>query len=70
MGLLLASSVVGGNASAIERYTSFPEFLHTGSLIIDDIQVAASGVRAGRWCACGNGRQGTALNISNAGRSG
>ena len=38
MGLLLASSVVGGDPSKLERYTSFPEFYYTGSLIIDDIQ--------------------------------
>ena len=37
MGLLLACTVVGGDPATLERYTSFPEFLHTGSLIIDDI---------------------------------
>ena len=50
MGLLLASSVVGGEASKLERYTSFPEFLHTGSLIIDDIQ-DNSMLRRGGPCA-------------------
>jgi len=38
MGLLLASAVVGGDPADLEKFTSFPEFLHTGSLIIDDIQ--------------------------------
>lgn len=50
MGLLLASSVVGGDSSKLERYTSFPEFLHTGSLIIDDIQ-DNSLLRRGGPCA-------------------
>ena len=50
MGLLLASSVVGGEAATLERYTSFPEFLHTGSLIIDDIQ-DNSLLRRGGPCA-------------------
>ena len=50
MGLLLASSCCGGDASKLERYTSFPEFLHTGSLIIDDIQ-DNSLLRRGGPCA-------------------
>ena len=50
MGLLLASSVVGGDPCQLERYTSFPEFLHTGSLIIDDIQ-DNSLLRRGGPCA-------------------
>lgn len=49
MGLLLAAAVVGGDPALLERFASFPEFLHTGSLIIDDIQVwAEAGCRAGR----------------------
>ena len=49
MGLLLAAAVVGGEPSVLERFSSFPEFLHTGSLIIDDIQVIAqSSWKA--WC--------------------
>ena len=39
MGLLLAAQVVGGHPAELERFTSYPEFLHAGSLIIDDIQV-------------------------------
>ena len=50
MGLLLASAVVGGEPSALEKFTSFPEFLHTGSLIIDDIQ-DNSELRRGGPCA-------------------
>jgi len=50
MGLLLACTVVGGDPATLERYTSFPEFLHTGSLIIDDIQ-DNSLLRRGGPCA-------------------
>jgi geranylgeranyl pyrophosphate synthase len=56
MGLLLAAAVVGGDPALLERFASFPEFLHTGSLIIDDIQVR----RAGRGRERGGAGQGRA----------
>lgn len=65
MGLLLASSVVGGEASKLERYTSFPEFLHTGSLIIDDIQ-DNSLLRRGGPCAHVTYGMATAINAGTA----
>ena len=30
---------MGGDPAALERFASFPEFLHTGSLLVDDVQV-------------------------------
>ena len=65
MGLLLASSVVGGDSSKLERYTSFPEFLHTGSLIIDDIQ-DNSLLRRGGPCAHVTYGMATAINAGTA----
>jgi geranylgeranyl pyrophosphate synthase len=65
MGLLLASSVVGGETSKLERYTSFPEFLHTGSLIIDDIQ-DNSMLRRGGPCAHITYGVATAINAGTA----
>ena len=65
MGLLLASSVVGGDPSKLERYTSFPEFLHTGSLIIDDIQ-DNSLLRRGGPCAHITHGVATAINAGTA----
>ena len=65
MGLLLASSVVGGDSSKLERYTSFPEFLHTGSLIIDDIQ-DNSLLRRGGPCAHVTYGVPTAINAGTA----
>ena len=65
MGLLLASSVVGGESSKLERYTSFPEFLHTGSLIIDDIQ-DNSILRRGGPCAHITYGVATAINAGTA----
>ena len=65
MGLLLASSVVGGEAAKLERYTSFPEFLHTGSLIIDDIQ-DNSMLRRGGPCAHISFGVPTAINAGTA----
>lgn len=65
MGLLLASSVVGGDSSKLERYTSFPEFLHTGSLIIDDIQ-DNSLLRRGGPCAHITHGIATAINAGTA----
>jgi len=65
MGLLLASSVVGGDSSKLERYTSFPEFLHTGSLIIDDIQ-DNSMLRRGGPCAHITYGTATAINAGTA----
>jgi geranylgeranyl pyrophosphate synthase len=65
MGLLLASSVVGGESSKLERYTSFPEFLHTGSLIIDDIQ-DNSLLRRGGPCAHVEFGVPTAINAGTA----
>ena len=65
MGLLLASAVVGGSPAGLERFTSFPEFLHTGSLIIDDIQ-DNSLLRRGGPCAHLEFGVATAINAGTA----
>ena len=50
MGLLLAAYAVGGDPERLTPFISFPEFLHVGSLIIDDIQDDSDIRRKGPTC--------------------
>ena len=54
-----------GSPAGLERFTSFPEFLHTGSLIIDDIQ-DNSLLRRGGPCAHLEFGVATAINAGTA----
>lgn len=50
MGMLVCADAVGGDPQELRDYLSFPEFLHTGSLIIDDIQDDSDTRRGGPSC--------------------
>ena len=50
MGMMVCADAVGGETHGMRDYLSFPEFLHTGSLIIDDIQDNSATRRGGPSC--------------------
>ena len=50
MGLLLAAYAVGGSPERLKPFVAFPEFLHVGSLIIDDIEDDSDVRRKGPSC--------------------
>lgn len=65
MALLVAGYAAGADPADLKLYISFPELLHTGSLIIDDIE-DESELRRGGQCAHKAFGTATAINAGTA----
>lgn len=65
MGFALCADAVGGDPERLRRFLAFPEILHTGSLIVDDIEDASTTRRGGPACHVQFGLP-IALNAGNA----
>ncbi|BAY95497.1 polyprenyl synthetase family protein [Tolypothrix sp. LEGE 11397] len=50
LGLLLCIAAVGGDPHKFEDFLAFPELIHTGSLIVDDVEDNSSMRRGGETC--------------------
>lgn len=50
MGLMYCIAAVGGDPSAFTDFLALPELLHTGSLIVDDVQDNSTVRRGGKTC--------------------
>ncbi|MGK7872798.1 MAG: polyprenyl synthetase family protein [Xenococcaceae cyanobacterium] len=48
--LLISCEIVGGNPNDYEHYLALPEILHSGSLIVDDVQDRSTVRRGGPSC--------------------
>ncbi len=62
---LACIDMVGGNSQDFEDWLIWPEMLHTGSLIIDDIQDQSAVRRGGPSCHAAHG-EAVAINAGNA----
>ncbi|MFP6685474.1 MAG: polyprenyl synthetase family protein [Polyangiaceae bacterium] len=65
MSFMLCADAVGGDPSKLRNFLAFPEFIHTGSLIIDDIQDQSQTRRGGPACHLIYGTP-TAINAGTA----